>query len=298
MLLLLMLLSAIWGASFLLVKIGVSEMGPLTFAMCRVLIGSIILWIIIRLRRDRLPTDLRIWSRFAVMGVLNALIPFTAIAWGTRYIPSGLSAILNATMPLFTFILAALWGDERLRWGRALGMLIGFGGILIITLPQLHGGIQASLWGELAIVAAALSYATAANYARRNLAGQPPLVASLGQVFTGFVFFVPFTFSLEQPLAKLPSLHVILALLILGILGTALAYIIYYRLIQGLGATGASLVSYIIPVFGIFWGWAVLGERLAWNAFAALLMILLGLLLVNSPQKGNAPVPPQPPRSP
>jgi len=292
---LLLLLSAIWGASFLFIKIGVSEMGPLTFATLRVLIGSVVLLLISRLRRERLPTDPKLWLRFAIMGTFNALVPFATIAWGTQYIPSGLSAILNATMPLFTFILAAAWGNERLSLHRVCGLLIGFAGIIVLTWPQLRGGLQASLWGELAVIVGSLSYAIAAVYARRSLAGQSPIIASLGQVSMGFLLFIPFSL-LEKPWTFNPSIRAILALLALGVLGTGVAYIIYYRLIQGLGATGASLVTYIVPLFGIFWGWAVLGERLSWHAFVALLMILVGLVLVNNllatnkaQRRGHAP---------
>lgn len=286
-LVLLLLLGAIWGASFLFIKVGVSEMGPLTFATLRVLTGSVVLLLISRFKRERLPTNPKLWLRFAIMGVFNALVPFATIAWGTQYIPSGLSAILNATMPLFTIILAALWGDERLSLNRVGGLLIGFAGIVVLTWPQLQGGLQASLWGELAVIVGSLSYAIAVVYARRKLAGQSPVIASLGQVSTGFLLFIPF-FLLEKPWTFSPSVKAILALLALGVLGTGLAYVIYYRLIQGLGATGASLVTYIVPLFGVFWGWAILGERLSWHAFAALLMILAGLALVNNPWIGRA----------
>ena len=282
---LLMLLSAIWGASFLFIKIGVSGMPPLSFAMLRVFIGSIVLLLIIRAKRQRLPTDPRVWAHFAVMGMLGILVPFSAISWGTQYIESGVSAILNATMPLFTFILATVWGDEQLSFERALGLLMGLGGIVVLTWPQLQGGVQAgllqaSLLGELAVVLASLSYAIAIVYARHNLAEQPPLVASLGQVSVGWLFFIPLAL-LEKPWTQLPSLRVIGAVLALGILGTALAYILYYRLLQSVGATATSLVTYIVPVFGIFWGWAVLNEQLSWHAFVALLMILLGLIFIN-----------------
>jgi drug/metabolite transporter (DMT)-like permease len=277
---LLMLLSAIWGASFLFIKIGVAEMGPFTFAMLRTLIGSSVLLIVLRLKREGLPRDGKLWLRFGIMGFFNALIPYATIAWGTQYIPSGLSAILDATMPLFTIILAAIWGGERLTLRRVGGILLGFAGILVLTWPELRGGLRASLWGELAVVIGSLSYAIAAVYARRNLLGQPPMTASLGQVGTGFILLAPFSLT-EKPWVFHPSTQAVLSLLALGVLGTALAYILYYRLLQGLGATGASLVTYIVPVFGVFWGWAILGERLGWNAFLALGMILVGVVLTN-----------------
>lgn len=279
---LLLLLSAIWGASFMLIKIGVGEIGPLTFATLRVLIGSLSLAVALRVTRQKAPTSPRIWRRFAVMGALGITIPFGAISWGTQYIASGLSAILNAAMPLFTVILAAVWGDEKFTLKRVLGVLLGFGGIVVLTWPKLQGGLGASVWGELAIVLAALAYAVAIVYARHHLTGQAPIVASFGQVTMGCLLFIPFTLAFEQPFAVMPSLKVIGALLAIGVLGTGVAYIIYYRLLSGLGATGTSLVTYVVPVFGIFWGWAILNERLGWHAFAALGMILVGLLLVNN----------------
>ena len=278
---LLMLLSAIWGASFLFIKIGVSEIGPLTFAMLRVLVGSIILLLIIALRRQRIPRDRAVWARFAIMGAVGITLPFAVISWGTQFIPSGLSAILNAAMPLFTFILAVLLGDERFGPRRIVGLLIGFGGILTLTWPQLASGLEASLLGELAVVLGALSYAVAVVYARRYIVDQPPLVASLGQVSTGFLLLLPLSL-LERPWSQTPSMTAIWAVLALGSLGTAVAYVLYHSLIQGIGATGTSLVTYIVPVFGVFWGWLVLGERLSWHAFAALGMIFAGLVLVNN----------------
>ncbi|NLG50730.1 MAG: EamA family transporter [Chloroflexi bacterium] len=278
---LLLLLSAIWGASFLFIKVGVAEMGPLSFAMLRVGIGSLVLWLVIRARRLKLPSDWRTWKHFAFVGFFNALVPFSLMAWGTQYIPSGLSSILNATMPLFTFVLAVVLGAEPLTRTRTVGMLLGFAGILVLTLPKLSDGIEASFWAEMAIVVGSFSYAIATNYAKRHIADQPPLVASLGQVSTGFLFFVPLSL-VEQPWTMRPSGQAILALLGLAVLGTALAYILYYRLLQGIGATGTSLVTYIAPIFGVFWGWTILGERLSWHAFAALALILVGMLLVNN----------------
>ncbi|MHB1295815.1 MAG: DMT family transporter [Anaerolineae bacterium] len=277
---LLLMLSAIWGASFLFIKVGMAEMGPMMFATLRVLVGSLVLLAIVLVRREKVPSDWRTWARFTFMGVFNALIPFYTIAWGTRQIPSGLSSILNATMPLFTVVMAALWASERLTFGRAAGVLVGFGGILVLAWPQVQGGVQADLLGQLAVVVGALSYAIATVYARRKLVGHPPLVASLGQISTGFLVCVPFALAEGAP-TQVPSIKVILSLLALGVLGTAVAYLIYYRLVREAGATFASAVTYINPLFGIFWGWLLLGERLPWIAFAALALIFAGLLLIN-----------------
>lgn len=277
----LLLLGAMWGASYLFIKVGVSEIGPLTFAMLRTLIGSIVLLAIIRLRRLALPRGRSVWRVFLIMGLLGIAIPYAAISWGTQYIASGLSAILTAAMPLFTFPIAVLWGDEIWSSRRGLGVLIGFGGILVLTWPDLQGGLQATLLGKLAIVLAALSYSVAIVLARHRLADQPPLIASLGQVSAGWLLLLPLSL-LERPwLGSVPSLPAIGSVLAVGVLGTGFAYVLYYRLIQQLGATAASLVAYILPLFGVFWGWSILGERLSWNAFLALFLILAGMVLVN-----------------
>lgn len=276
-----MLLGVIWGASFMFIKVGVAEMGSVVFPWLRVLIGSLVLLVVIGLRRKRLPRDWRTWRLYLVQGTLGIAIPFLAIAWGTQYIASGLSAILNATMPLFTFVLAVLFGAEQLRAGRAVGLLIGLGGILVLTLPKLGPGMQASLWGELAVIGASLSYALSAVFARRFLAGQAPEFSSFGQLSTAFVLLAPLALA-QHPWTMRPSSGAIASLLILGVVGTGLAYLIYFRLIKRVGATGTSLVTYISPVFSIFWGWAILGERLSWHAFVAFGLILAGLVLVNN----------------
>jgi drug/metabolite transporter (DMT)-like permease len=282
----LLMLGAIWGASFLFIKIGVSQMGPMTFATARVLIGSGLLYIFCRLNRAPWPRDARVWGRFAVMGALGILVPFAAISWGTQFIPSGLSAILNASMPLFTVIIAMVWGDEGASLTRVLGVLLGFVGIALLTLPELQGGIRAALLGEIAIVLASLSYAIAIVYARGVLRDQPPLVASFGQVSMGCLFFLPLAL-LERPWTMSPSTEAIGAMIAIGALGTAVAYVIYYRLLQSVGATMTSIVTYIVPVFGVFWGRVILSEHLSWHAFAALGLIFAGLGLIRRapPQK-------------
>jgi len=275
-----MLLGIIWGASFMFIKVGVAEIGTFAFPWLRVLIAAAVMWIVIRLRGKKLPRDWRVWRLYAIQGTLGIAFPFAALAWGSQYIPSGLSAILNATMPMFTYILAVLTGSEKLRVGSTVGLLIGLAGILVLTLPKLQPGMQASLWGQLAVIAGALSYACAAVFARRKLTGQPPEFTSFGQFTFSFLLLTPLALA-QRPWAIRPSSGAITSLLVLSILGTGFAYLIYFRLIRALGATGTSLVTYISPVFSIFWGWVILRERLSWHAFVAFGLILVGLLLVN-----------------
>lgn len=285
----LLLLGAIWGASFLLIKVGVAEIGPMTLAMLRVALGALALGLVLGARGEHLPRGRRAWSHLVIMAALGVALPFAAISWGTQYIASSLSAILNAAMPLFTFVIVALLGSEPAGYRRLVGVLIGLMGIVILVLPQLlQGGLQASLLGQLAVVLAALSYALAAVYANHYLANEPPLRTAFGQLALAALMLAPLALVETSWRAPL-TYRSIGAVLVLGLLGSALAYLIYYRLIGQAGATFTSLVTYIVPVFGVFWGRLILHERLAWNAFAALGLILGGLLLVRG--RPAAPLP-------
>lgn len=276
----LFLLGAIWGASFLFIKIGVSDLRPLTFATLRVLVGSATLLIVIRMRKLILPHGRRFWGRLAVMGAVGIVIPFGAIAWGTQYIASGLSAILNATMPLFTFGIAALLGEEPLNFRRVLGLILGFGGILVLTWPKLEAGGRSEVWGQAAIVLASLSYAAAILYAKRHLAQETPLLTAFGQVSMGFLLLAPLAL-VESPWQQAFTSRAVGAVLAIGAIGTGMAYILYYRLLREVGPTATSLVTYIVPLFGIFWGRIILQEIFSWHAFAALVLIFASLILVN-----------------
>jgi drug/metabolite transporter (DMT)-like permease len=276
----LLLLGAIWGASFLLIKIGVAEMGPMTLAALRTALGAVVLGVILAARREPLSRNSRLWRRLALMAALGIAVPFAAISWGTQHIASSLSAILNAAMPLFTFCIVALSGGEATGLRRLVGVLLGLGGILILVLPQLlQGGVQATVLGQLAVVLAALSYALAVVYANRHLTNESPLHTSFGQLTLAALMLAPLALFEDSWRAAI-TYRSIGAVAVLGVLGTALAYLVYYRLIRQAGATFTSLVTYITPVFGVFWGRLILNERLSWNAFAALGLILGGLLLV------------------
>jgi len=287
-------LSVIWGASFLLIKLGLQTLGPMTVATLRVAIGTVALFVIVRMRRLAIPRGWETWRHYVFMGALGIVVPFAAIAWGTQHIASGLSAILNATMPLFTILLASLWGDETLSARRVAGIVFGFGGIVILTAPQLSSGLEASLLGELAVLAASASYAVAIVYARHHLSDQPPLATALGQVGTGTLMFIPLAL-IEQPWLRQVSTTSLLSVIALGLFGTAIAYVLYYRLLQSQGATVTSLVTYIVPVFGVFWGRVILAERLDRSAFIALGAILVGVLVVSGfrlPSRRPKAVPP------
>ncbi|MHB1317787.1 MAG: DMT family transporter [Anaerolineae bacterium] len=285
---LLILLGAIWGASFLLIKIGISEIAPMTFALLRIAIGALTTAIVLAFGRQRLPRERRVWGHLAVMGLLGIGVPYAAISWGTQYIPSSLSAILNGMMPIFTFLVVVIMGSERFTLRRLLGVILGFAGTTVLVLPQLAaGGLQASVLGSLAVILAALSYAVAAVYAKQHVSHLPYQIATFGQLALAALILLPLAIAEPSWRADV-TMRSVGALLFLGTVSTALAYLIYYRLIRQAGATFTSLVTYISPPFGVFWGRLILDEPITWNVLAALGLILVGLLLVRLPPRRSA----------
>ncbi|MBI5303901.1 MAG: EamA family transporter [Chloroflexi bacterium] len=278
----LFLLGAIWGASFLFIKVGVAEIPPFTFVLGRTLIAATVLFGVMRFRREAFPRTRALWTTFIALGILNGVIPYTLITWGETHITSGLASILNAAMPLFTVLLAHYWThDERMTMPKMLGVLVGFVGVVIVFLPELRGGIQIEFWGQLAVVGAALSYAVATIMARRTLRGVSPVLAAAGQLGTAAMWMVIPSIVIDRPWTLRPTLPALGALVTLAILGTAVAYILYYWLVNHTGATRTSLVTYLLPIFGVMWGAVLLREPIAWEAILGLSLILAGVILVN-----------------
>lgn len=287
---LLFLLGGIWGASFLLIKVAGTVFGPFTIAFLRVLLGAAFLRVMLHGRDISPPRGRQARRRFAIVGLLSVFIPFSLISWGTLRIPSGSSAILNGTMPLFSAVVAHVVGESRLTWRSTAGVLVGFGGVVVLALPNLRGGMLEGLWGQMAVLLASVSYGIGIVYARRKVTQWPPLAAAYGQVAWGCAWLFPFAL-LERPWQVAPTLPALMSLLILGAIGTAIAYAIYYELLAKGGVTFTSMVTYIIPPFGLLWGWAFLQEPLTWRALVTMALIIVGLLLARSPAKGGTSAP-------
>lgn len=281
---LLLLLGAIWGGSFLLIKIAGNAFGPFTIAFLRVLLGSIILRLVLHARGVPPPRGSEARKRFAVVGAFSVFIPFSLISWGTLRIPSGSSAILNGTMPLFSAIVAHLVGESRLSLRSAAGVLVGFLGVVVLALPNMRSGLLEGLWGQLAVLLASMSYGIGIVYARRKVTRWPPLAAAYGQIAYGCAWLFPLAL-LEQPWQTMPTVPSVGALLMLGIVQTAIAYVIYYELLAKGGVTFTSMVTYILPPFGLLWGWVFLREPLTWRAILTLALIIAGILLARSPSR-------------
>lgn len=280
-LLLLLVLGTIWGSSYLFIKIAVGEVPPLTLVAGRLLLAAMILWLVMFASRQTMPRRRSLWVAYAVMGFFSGTLPYTLISWGEQYIPSGLAALLQATMPIFTVLMAHVAiGDERLRPSSVLGVAAGFAGVGVLLLPDLRQGLQASLWGQLAIVVSSISYAGASVFARIRLRGQPPMASTTGQLTMGAALTLPLAFIFERPLDLSPSLPVWGAWLGLILLGTVIAYVIYYALLERTGATFVSMVTYVIPVNGLLLGALILGEALMLNVVLSAALILAGVMLV------------------
>jgi drug/metabolite transporter (DMT)-like permease len=277
----LLVLGALWGSSYLFIKVTVAEVPATTLVISRLGLAAAIMWVLLLVTGQAVPRDRKVWGAFAGMGLLSGAVPWTLITWAEQYISSGLAALLQATMPIFTVILAlVLAEDERLTPLKILGVVVGFVGVGVLLLPDLRQGLQASLLGQLAIIASSLSYAGGAIFARKWLRGQPPLLSTTGQLTTGLLFMLPLGLLSGRALYGLPSMPAIASWLALTIFGTVFAYIIYYKLIQWSSATFVSTVTYIIPVWGLFLGALVLHEPLTASLLASLALILLGILLV------------------
>ncbi len=278
----LLLLGAIWGSSYLFIKVAVADIPPFTLVAVRTFVAALALLAVLRFKNESLPRTRQGLLPLLALGVFNGVIPYTLITWGEVHISSGLAAILTAAMPLFTILIAHFWThDEHLTPIKVLGIVVGFFGVIVLFLPDLRSGIQIEFWGELAVVVAAASYGLATVIAHKYLDGVSHVVAATGQLGSAALCMIPLSLLFDGPLSLRPSLPAVGSLLILTLMGTSFAYILYYWLIEHTGATRTALVTYLIPITGIFWGAALLGEVIAWESIAGLLLIIVGIAFVN-----------------
>jgi drug/metabolite transporter (DMT)-like permease len=302
-------LAAIWGSSFLFIKIGIRELHPLYVTLGRVGLGAVTLLVVLLAVRDRLPRDPRLWAHLAVLGVVGIAVPFTLFGYGEQRIPSLLAGIWNATTPLVALPVAALvFRTERLTVRRALGIAVGFAGVLVV-LGVWQGVGGAALAGQLMCFGAAVCYGVAIPYQKKFVAGHPASTLSLtaAQLLAATVLLALVTPLLagRPPAPAALSADVIISVAALGVLGTGLAFILHLRNNRLVGASGASMVTYLIPVFAVLAGVVVLGETLTWFQPAGALVVLLGVAIaqgvVRLPRRSVVPpalpMPPVPPVS-
>ena len=277
-------LSLLWGGSFFFIGVAVKELPPVTIVTLRVSLAAMALLVVCRIMGLRLPREWAVWRAFFGMGLLNNIIPFCLIVWGQTHIASGLASILNATTPLFTVIVAHfLTADEKMTGNKLAGVLIGFAGVATMIGPAAFGGAISGLWGQIAILGAAISYSFAGIFGRRFKAmGVPPLMTATGQISSSTLMLIPAALLIDKPWTlAMPSLGTWGALIGIALLSTALAYLIFFRILATAGATNLALVTFLIPVSAILLGSLILGEQLEIKHFAGMAMIAAGLAAID-----------------
>ena len=278
--LLLVFLSILWGGSFFLVGAAERALPPMTIVLARVALAALMLLPFVRLLGGALPRRAIDWLPFAGMGLLNNVIPFSLFATAMTYIPSGMASVLNATTPLFTVLVLAGFGEERLIARRVVGVVIGLVGVIILREPGAASSGQTV--GILLCLGAALSYGFSGLWGRRMLKGVPPITAAAGQLISSSVMMAVIAGAVERPWTlPMPSAVTWLSLIGLAALSTALAYIVFFRIMARSGATNVMLVTLLIPVTAILLGWAVLGEPLTLREILGALVIASALVAID-----------------
>jgi drug/metabolite transporter (DMT)-like permease len=284
-----LLLGLVWGSSFLWIKLALTELGPFTLVAFRLLFGALGMAIVLWLRRPPFPRDVKTLSFLALMGLTNTALPFTLISWGQTSIDSGVASILNSTTPLFTLVIAHFFlDDERMNLPRAIGLVVGFIGVLLLFSRDVGPeGFRSGMLGQAAVLAAAISYAGSSVFARRMFRRVPLLVQASIPLFVADSLIWVGALTYESPII-FPSLPITwLSLAFLGLLGSCLAYLLYFYLLTHEGSTRTMLVTYMFPVIGISLGVLFLGEMLDAYLVSGALLVVAGIGVVNWKPKEN-----------
>jgi drug/metabolite transporter (DMT)-like permease len=280
------LLGLIWGSSYLWIKIGVEAVGPFTLVVLRCAFAAAFLIVVTRIAHEPIPRSRTVVGHLAVIGALSIFLPFVLIAWGEDHVDSGLAAVLNAATPLFTVPIAALFlRDEPLRLNRTLGVVVGFAGVLVVVAPTVAAGGSAdplALAAQIAITLGSLSYAFGAVYARRYVTGLRPMVISLGMVGFGLLYTLPFAIAIDMPRWGGLDLASLVAGVWLGVLGSGVALLIFYRLLHDWGPTRTHVVVYLLPPVGVALGVLLLNEPLHASLLVGTVLIIGGAALTNA----------------
>lgn len=282
---LLMLLAMLWGGSYTFIKLGVATIPPVTLIAARTLMAGLLLLVLMHGRGLRLPKDAATWRRFVFQAGLNSVIPWTLIAWGERSLDAGLATILNSTSPIFTFFLTlAMTRHEAVTLRKLFGVLAGMAGICLIVGVQALAGLGEQLAAELATVAATICYAGGAIFSR-GFKDLDPMAPAAGSLLSGAAILVPISLVVDRPWTLAPSMSSILALLALAAFSTALAFVIYFRLIMTLGSVGTTAQAYLRVPIGVALGVVFLGEHLTSTAWIGLGCVVIGVAAMTIPAR-------------
>jgi drug/metabolite transporter (DMT)-like permease len=274
-------LGLIWSSSFLWIKIAVQEIPPITLVAYRVLFGLLFGVVMILIQRVSLPRDAKSWTPLLILGISNIAIPFFLISWGEQSINSGVAAILDATVPLFSIVIAHFTlEDDQMTLPKVTGLLIGFAGVIILMSKDI-GTSPSSLLGQGAVILACAFYAASGVYARKNTENTPGILRSAGPLVSATTVMWLGSFLFESPV-KVPQLSITwIALLWLGILGSGLAFVMSYYLIHEIGPTRTSMVTYTFPLGGVVLGFIFLNESLSWQLIVGGVLIIASLAVAN-----------------
>ena len=282
---LLLLLAMLWGASYTFIRIGVSTIPPITLIAARTAIAGIILWAVMHLRGVRFPRDAANWRRFLFQACLNSVIPWTLLAFGERTLEAGLATILNSTSPIFAVLLSlGVSRREPLTTRKLFGVLTGMAGICLIVGVQALAGFGEQLTAQILTVLAALCYAGAALFGR-GFKDLDPIAPAAGSLVCGAAILIPASLLIERPWALAPSTSSVLALIALAAFSTALAFVIYFRLISTLGSVGTTAQAYLRVPVGVALGVVFLGERPSSTAWIGLACVVIGVGAMTIPAK-------------
>lgn len=287
---LLVLLATLWGAAYTLVKIGVETIPPLTFISGRTLIAGGILLAIMRLRGITMPRDPAVWKRFMIQACLNSVVPFTLIAWAERHVGAGLATILGSNAPIFAFLLALLFvRHERPTPRQAFGVAAGLTGICLVVGVDALNGLGKDVAAQLALVLSAVLFGAAALFGR-NFNGLDPMVPAAGSMVCGAIVLTPLSIIIDRPWTLTPSAASVAALIALAVFSTALAFVIYFRLIQTLGSVGTTAQAYLRVPLGVGLGVVFLGETLPPTVWIGLVCVVVGIAAMTIPKRAASTV--------
>lgn len=282
---LLVVLAFLWGGSFTLIKIAIETVPPATVVLGRMIFGAGLLLLLARMRGLALPTSRFLWAAFAVQGLLQSALPFTLISWGEQHIDSGLAGLLNSTPPLFAVLITVfVLGEKKHSVRQFIGVFVGFLGVLATLGPDVLNGSTESVLGQLAILGASISYAIAPIYARR-FSGLPVLTTAACSMTMAMLIMLPFSLIIDRPWTLTPSPEALWSIVALGVLSTALAMVLYFRLVKTLGAIGVTSGSYLRAGFSMLLGIVFLGETFTSGMIGGLVLILLSVGIVTGPPK-------------
>ncbi len=274
---LLLLLATLWGASYTCIRIGVATIPPLSLIAARTLIAGLLLLAWMRLRGVPLPRSAAVWRLCAVQSLLNSVLPFTLIAWAEQFVDAGVATILNSATPVFAFLMGWLWlRQEQPTARKVAGMCLGLVGIALVVGPGAWAGLSAQLVPQPAIVLGSMCYAAAALYGR-NFKGHSPVVPAMGSMVVGAAVLVPLSLVFDRPWTLQPSAQSLWALAVLAVFCTAVAFAIYFRLVNTLGPVGTTSQAYLRVPIGVGLGVLFLGEALQPTAWAGLVCVVVGV---------------------